>query len=59
MPNKGVITSTADGVGGWADSGVDPKLYAASLMQNAKAAVNIKVSCPVVSKLNRNKTTSN
>ena len=37
------LSTLADGVGGWADSGVDPKLYASSLMANAKIAANTKV----------------
>jgi len=42
------VIGVADGVGGWADMGVDPALYALKLMEGAKNAVdNLKVSDPM------------
>lgn len=47
ISQDGSAVGVADGVGGWNSLGVDPSLYSASLMENAKEAVNLGIKIPV------------
>lgn len=47
ISQDGSTVGVADGVGGWNQLGVDPSLYSASLMENAKEAVNLGIKIPV------------
>jgi len=40
--NNGVAVGVSDGVGGWADKGVDPSLYSKTLMREARACYEEK-----------------
>lgn len=40
--NNGVALGVSDGVGGWADKGVDPSLYSKTLMREARACYEEK-----------------